>query len=136
MTFSCMFSCFSWNALAQIPPRGSFIQKCRFAFGEWLALRQWCMSCSCSAAGCCTNTAFAPGTVLGWGQSAGALGKQHSACGYCWFWLSWHSHSAALGWGGAHLVPLAQSASCPGLCCASSCASAAAHHSSCLEFRN
>lgn len=34
-----MFPFFRWNAQAQIPPKGSFIQKYRFAFGEWLTFK-------------------------------------------------------------------------------------------------
>lgn len=148
MTFSCMFSFFSWNAQAQIPPRGSFTQKCRFVFGEWLAVRAVMhvplMVCCCVF----VNTgASAPGTVLSWGQAVlcclcGGPGQaaQWAAAGPGW----------ALGWGGhnAHLVPpaamqwaLAQSASCCLLprtmfVVPPAVLPAAAHHSSCLEFRN
>lgn len=139
MTFSCMFSFCSRNAQAQIPPRGSFIQKCRFALGEWLSFRG---SDACpahglllgvpSTLGCLLQALFWAGDKGSCAACVGALGKQHGARGYCWSWLS---HSAALGWGGhsAHLVPLLQcdglllsqpsAVSCLGPCCASSCAS-------------
>lgn len=34
-----MFSFVRWNAQAQIPPKDSFTQKYRFAFGKWLAFK-------------------------------------------------------------------------------------------------
>lgn len=132
-----MFSFFSWNAQAQIPPRGSFTQKCRFAFGEWLAFRG---SDACPARGLCwvfTNTGVSvPGTVLGWGQGAVCClcrspGQAAQSPGLLLVLAELASPLCSLGMGSAHLAALLQcdglslgqapAVSGPGPCCASSC---------------
>lgn len=147
-----MFSFFSWNAQAQIPPRGSSIQKCRFAFGEWLAFRAVmhvllvvCAGCP-PALGCLLQAPCWAGDKGSCTACAGALGKQHRAQGSCCCWLSWHHHSAALGWGVPPLYPCCSVMGSPSVRLLLSPAQdrlvppavcpAAALHSSCLEFRN
>lgn len=143
MTFSCMFSFFSWNAPAQVPPRGSFIQKCRFAFGEWLAFR------GSDACGLCWVFHQRWGV---WSRHLGTgSGPRTRGCVLPVRepWEPWASSTepratAGPGWAGTATlqpwdgecpprIPLLQcdglslsqapAVSCPGFCCASSCAS-------------
>lgn len=142
MTFSCMFSCFSWNAQAQIPPRGSFIQKCRFAFGEWLAFRG---SDACPARALLLGVAptlhllqalFWAGDKGLCAASAEALDKQHSPVATAGSGLA--GTATLQPWDGEvpTLYPLLSQPPAPDCVVPPAVLPAAAHHSSCLEFRN
>lgn len=91
-----MFSFFRWNAQAQIPPRDSFTQKYRFAFGKQLASHA---ACACPARGLLSVCPVQEGCacVLGTGL-AGAGAVQLGCCGSL---LSTRSRSARPGAGGA-----------------------------------
>lgn len=114
-----MFSFFRWNAQAQIPPKDSFIQKYRFAFGKRLTLKAFCAYPACGLLPMClVKTDRRRGAV--WGQRGYVLPSQEP----------WGSH--------VHLVMLQLPAErrqprCQSSRCAEAVPSGALYPSTCVE---